>query len=233
MLLYVLMIEAVVFDWDGTVADSAKLQVECEIQQAKTIAAELGVQLEANAQDWNRFRGWGRANIAAELFGLTPQDPISQRYRLSVIDSMVETMGPHNLTLTDRVLHFISLLRRRSCPRAVATSSNRIVLDASLSFLGLEDEFQTTVAWMEGLDDKPSPGPYNEAVRRLDLNAPRTLAIEDSATGITAARRAGMLVMGVATTSSVKYLQTHTSAHLVAENFEHAAYLLEPLLRQW
>lgn len=78
---------------------------------------------------------------------------------------------------------------------AVASSSNRELIDAVLRRLELAALFEATVSSEEVERGKPAPDVYLEAVRRLDLAASRCAAIEDSASGIRAARAAGMRVI--------------------------------------
>jgi HAD superfamily hydrolase (TIGR01509 family) len=78
---------------------------------------------------------------------------------------------------------------------AVASSSNRELIDAVLRRLELAALFEATVSSEEVGRGKPAPDVYLEAARRLDLPASRCAAVEDSASGIRAAREAGMRVI--------------------------------------
>ena len=78
---------------------------------------------------------------------------------------------------------------------AVASSSNRELIDAVLRRLELAALFEATVSSEEVGRGKPAPDVYLEAARRLDVPASRCAAVEDSASGIRAAREAGMRVI--------------------------------------
>jgi HAD superfamily hydrolase (TIGR01509 family) len=78
---------------------------------------------------------------------------------------------------------------------AVASSSNRELIDAVLRRLELESVFEVTVSSEEVARGKPAPDVYLEAARRLGVDATRCVAIEDSASGIRAAHAAGMRVI--------------------------------------
>jgi HAD superfamily hydrolase (TIGR01509 family) len=82
-----------------------------------------------------------------------------------------------------------------SFPLAVASSSNRPLIDTVLETAGLTDCFAATVSSEEVARGKPSPDVYLEAALRLGVAAERCAAVEDSANGIRAARAAGMLVI--------------------------------------
>ena len=78
---------------------------------------------------------------------------------------------------------------------AVASSSNRELIDAVLRRLGLEPLFAVTVSSEEVARGKPAPDVYLEAARRLGVEPARCAAVEDSASGIRAAHAAGMRVL--------------------------------------
>jgi HAD superfamily hydrolase (TIGR01509 family) len=78
---------------------------------------------------------------------------------------------------------------------AVASSSNRELIDAVLRRLGLAALFEVTVSSEEVARGKPAPDVYLETARRLALDPMRCAAVEDSASGIRAAHAAGMHVI--------------------------------------
>ncbi len=221
------MIDAVVFDCDGVTVDSDGLQVQAEQETALIMAEERGVELDIDQLNWSRFRGWGRVNIAAELFG--PDSELGEAYREAVIETTVRIACQDNLRCIDDFVQFAPYLLQRGCVLGLATSSNRRIYAKYCEVVPI-NHFQATVAHNEALDNKPKPGPFREVMRRLNVDAQNTLVIEDSATGITAGRFAGALVLGLATTESSEYLKQATDAHLVAANFRQAAHLLQPYL---
>jgi HAD superfamily hydrolase (TIGR01509 family) len=78
---------------------------------------------------------------------------------------------------------------------ALASSSNRELIDAVLHRLDLASSFAVTVSSEEVARGKPAPDVYLEAARRLGVGPSRCAAVEDSASGIRAARGAGMRVL--------------------------------------
>jgi HAD superfamily hydrolase (TIGR01509 family) len=78
---------------------------------------------------------------------------------------------------------------------AVASSSNRELIDAVLRRVALESLFRVTVSSEEVGRGKPAPDVYLEAARRLGVAPARCAAVEDSASGIRAAHAAGMRVV--------------------------------------
>jgi beta-phosphoglucomutase-like phosphatase (HAD superfamily) len=80
---------------------------------------------------------------------------------------------------------------------AIASSSNRPIIDLVLELSGLGPYFRATVSSEEVPHGKPAPDVYLEAVRRLSAEPSRTAAIEDSRNGILSAKAAGMRVVAV------------------------------------
>lgn len=85
----------------------------------------------------------------------------------------------------------------RSVPVAVASNSPRELLDTALVSAGLADLFPVSFAADEVERAKPAPDLYRKACEALDALPARSVAFEDSATGVTSARRAGLYVVTV------------------------------------
>jgi HAD superfamily hydrolase (TIGR01509 family) len=82
-------------------------------------------------------------------------------------------------------------------PLALASSSNRELIDLVLETSRLAPLFAATVSSEEVERGKPSPNVYLEAARRLGVPPAAVVAIEDSAAGIASARAAGMAVVAI------------------------------------
>jgi len=100
------------------------------------------------------------------------------------------------LPLLDGAIEAVERLAGR-WPLAVASSSNREIIDVALQLAGLTHCFAVTVSSEEVPQGKPQPDVYLEAARRLGVTATRCLAIEDSQNGILSAKAAGMRVIAI------------------------------------
>ncbi len=181
------MVAAVVFDLDGVIVDTEQVWDEVREQ----LVADWGGRYSAESQrammgmssgEWSRYmhESVGLTQTPAEINAEVVVRML-ERYRtkLPLIDGAVDTV--RNLS--------------RSLPLAVASSSNRPLIDAVLARAGIADCFVTTVSSEEVARGKPSPDVYLEAANRLGVAPSACVAIEDSANGIRAAAAAGMHVI--------------------------------------
>jgi len=181
------VIAAVVFDMDGVIVDTE--QVWDEVREE--LVGDWGGRHSPTAQrtmmgmssgEWSRY-------MHDEL-GLA-QSP--EEINEEVVRRMLERYR-HDLPLIDGALDAVRELAR-SFPLAVASSSNRPLIDAVLETAGITGCFAATVSSEEVARGKPSPDVYLEAARRLGVAPARCAAVEDSANGIRAAAAAGMHVI--------------------------------------
>ena len=80
---------------------------------------------------------------------------------------------------------------------ALASSSNRELIDLVLELARIGDCFEATVSSEEVARGKPAPNVYLEAARLLEVVPEDCAAVEDSENGILSARRAGMRVIAI------------------------------------
>lgn len=113
----------------------------------------------------------------------------------AVVDRMEQHYREH-LPLLPGAVDVVRTLHRR-WPLALASSANRELIDFALDAAALAGEFRATVSSEEVERGKPAPDVYLEAARRLDVDARRCVAIEDSSNGLRSAAAAGMAVIAV------------------------------------
>jgi HAD superfamily hydrolase (TIGR01509 family) len=85
----------------------------------------------------------------------------------------------------------LDVLDSRRIPYALATNSDGAYAEQCLSLARLESRFPLAVTRDQVAAGKPAPDVFLEAARRLGVAAGQCLVLEDSATGLLAARRAG------------------------------------------
>jgi HAD superfamily hydrolase (TIGR01509 family) len=95
------------------------------------------------------------------------------------------------------VVELLDALRAHGIPVGLATNSGREFATRALRAAGLLDRFATVVSGHEVAHPKPAPDVYLEAAAELGADPAECVGLEDSETGVAAARAAGMTVIGV------------------------------------
>ncbi len=186
---------AIVFDLDGVLWDGEPLYHEA----FNVVLAPYGHHV--SQEDYTNIIGhsvesawsWVRAR-----FHLTePPEKFHDLYDEAVLKLMEKPIDP-----LPGVRELVDELRRRGVPIAVASASLRQWVDATLRGLGLEHSFVTTVSASEVEHAKPAPDLYLLAAEHLGVPPERCLAVEDTLTGITSAKAAGMFTIQVRAAST-------------------------------
>ena len=105
--------------------------------------------------------------------------------------------------------------KSRNMKIALASSSDRSLVDRILHILHLEKYFDFTVAGNEVGKRKPDPALYKRVLEECGLHAEEAIAVEDSGTGVESARAAGIFCYGYKNVTSGK--QDLSRANVVIE----------------
>ncbi|MGC3995089.1 MAG: HAD family phosphatase [Propionicimonas sp.] len=177
------------FDCDGLLMDTEPCWTVAETAVFAARGLPYGLAEKA------RFIGKSvPATVAlmAEIFGEVGTEAAIEAEVLSTIEDVIAREAQP----MPGALELVAALRGR-LPIAVASNSPRAVLDVALARAELADAFGAVVAADEVAVPKPGPDLYLAACERLGVDAARSLAFEDTTTGVAAARAAGMAVVGV------------------------------------
>ena len=203
-------IKGIVFDMDGVLIDSEPVHIEAW----NDVFAEFDLHFEA---EWfHQWIGVADRNFTSKIIEQyqlpTQVDTLLQAKRRVFEEKIAQGVPPHK-----GVKESIPLLYHYDL--AVATSSNRSGAMLSLKGAGLFHFFKDVITADDVLNHKPHPDCYLKAVQSLGFMPSDCIGIEDSASGIKAAKAAGLFVIGVSTSLPAHYL---TEADLVLENTEGA-----------
>ena len=184
-----LYIQGLIFDCDGTLADTMPLHYLAWRETVQARDADFPEKLfyELAGVPSERI-----VEILNETFGyrLDPKQTAEAKEYL-----FLETYLPQAQPIEPVVA--IARKYKGQLPMAVATGAVQAVVQLNLKAIGLADFFDTVVAADDVARGKPAPDTFLEAARRLKV-APRYCQVfEDSDLGLEAARRAGMLGVDV------------------------------------
>lgn len=179
---------AIIFDFDGVIADS-------EVRANRTLAESLtAIGLPTSYEDCLRDycgHNWQEMErrIVARLGRPLPPDFRAQHR------ARAEKLFVDGFAAVPGAAAFLEALG--AMPRAIASSSSPAYLAASLERFGFAGHFGRHVysadGWARG---KPHPDIYLAAAKGLGIDPARCLAVEDSPIGARAALAAGMTVIG-------------------------------------
>lgn len=177
-----------IFDCDGVLLDSEALSS----QAWSEVLARHGIDYDPVTLA-ERYSGYTDTMLARAL---------AEERGLVLPDDIVEQVLDRALALFATDLRPIGgmpeLLRRLPGPRCVASNSNRMRLRETLRMAGLSDFFapEAVFSAQEVAKPKPAPDLHLYAARTMGVPPERCLVIEDSVTGVEAARAAGIPVIG-------------------------------------
>jgi HAD superfamily hydrolase (TIGR01509 family) len=178
-------IDLVIFDCDGVLVDS-------EIISAQMLISELSTQGVSIDLDYvaRHFLGRSYPTVMAQIrrdFALDLPPSFEDSYRTRLLAAFEQHL---------QVMPGVAdVLRKLALPFCVATSSSPRRVQQSLAMTGLWDLAKGRIfTASEVVHGKPAPDLFLHAANKMGVVAMHCLVIEDSLTGIRAARAAGMEV---------------------------------------
>lgn len=202
------MLQALVFDFDGLIADTetAEFDTWCAEFHAHGVALDL--------HEWIKCVGTGPSgwdvfdHLQSLVGGGLDRDRVhlSRRERFLAIRSEISVMPG--------VIELLRQAESESVPCAVASSSTSEWVNGFLDDFGLAARFVTVVTRDQVASPKPAPDLYVEACRRLGVPPPSAVALEDSMNGVAAARAAGMPCLAVPNRITESFDFSHASARV-------------------
>ncbi|MEH0416728.1 HAD family hydrolase [Streptomyces sp. B21-083] len=203
-------VDAVVFDTDGVITDSARVHAAAwktafDEQLAVHPPADPAQRRPFDARDdYLRYvDGRSRLDGAAAFLASRDIDLVAETVRAVAERKerlFTERLRAHGIAAYPGTVRLVRALCRASTPVAAASASRHA--RELLTRAGVLDLFDTLVDGGEaarlGLAGKPRPDLFLEAARRLGVPAGRCAVVEDALAGVEAGRRGGFaLVVGV------------------------------------
>lgn len=184
--------QAILFDFDGVLADSEPVHFECWQEILQTYGLDL---------DWNTYREHGIGVSDRKLLALLCERAERPKDLEHLIAEFPRKKELFRIRMQERQPFsaeiFELLPELRDYQLAVVTSSGQTEVEPVLEKAGLRSFFHAAVYGGDVKQHKPAPDPYLLALERLGVR--NALAVEDSNAGEISARAAGLDVLRVPT----------------------------------
>jgi HAD superfamily hydrolase (TIGR01509 family) len=204
--------DAVVFDNDGLLLDTESVWTRAE----QDLFERRG--LEFTPADKRELVGTS-AEIAGAIIERRLGEPGRAANLIDELNELVVVELEHGVEAMVGARDLLAELAGRGTPLGLVSNSPLAFVRRSLEIVGLEGRFDVVVSGHEVAAPKPAPDPYLEACRRLGIDpGPGVVALEDSPTGVAAARSAGLTVIGIPSIEGVALEEAHHIAESLLDD---------------
>ncbi|MBI5391731.1 HAD family phosphatase [Candidatus Woesearchaeota archaeon] len=181
--------DAIIFDWDGTLADTEP----CWSQADKMLLSEY--KIKYNDELKSRLTGRSQkecVGIFIEEYGLSITVEEGVRKRLLALRRVYINVGD---VLMPGAREVIKEMRERKIKMAIASGSPLGILKEIVKKQGIYNCFEEIISSDEVRKGKPAPDIYIEAAKKLGVKRENCVVIEDAQAGVIAAKEAGMFCL--------------------------------------
>lgn len=189
-------IQAIVFDFDGVLADSEPLH----LRSYQEVLAPTGVTL-TREEYYANYLGYDDEGVFTK---------IAQAHGLGMDERRLGALVEEKTRVFDEMIAAGEMLypAARACvermaaefPLGIASGALRHEIERILRTASLDRHFRFIVASGETPEGKPAPDPYRRAAELHGVPAVNCLAVEDSRWGIESAKSAGLWCIGITNT---------------------------------
>ncbi|WP_136476929.1 HAD family phosphatase [Pseudomonas sp. DG56-2] len=205
------MLQALLFDLDGTLTDTDKLHLQA-MQQLLLEEGRVFTEAEFDAH----VSGRANADLCRYLF---PDRSLAEHQMFADRkEARFRALSP-TLQPTAGLLRLLEHAEQTGIGMAVVTNAPRANAVHMLAAMGLGERFAHVLVAEELPRAKPDPLPYLSGLECLNALASHALAFEDSVPGVTAASRAGIFTVGLSTSQTPEALLA-AGAQLVVADFD-------------
>ena len=185
------MIKAVIFDWDGTLADTKKAVV----QSFQKVLGEAGCVVSDEFIE--RRMGIGTKKTIEEAF---------RECDMRFDDEMLENLAREKIKIQVSLTEIVDLFEGAAelleklqgrAKIALATMSGRKVVDKILPEKRIKTYFDVVVSADEIVNPKPDPEVFRVSAKKLGVDPKDCVVVEDSVFGVRAAKAAEMKCIAV------------------------------------
>ncbi len=185
------MIQGIVFDLDGTIIDSEPIRMEAEIM----IFKEEGLNLTHN--DCRNTKGLSKYEIVNYWYDKLENPKKELALLTQDLNQIIIKNIKEKVELKPGVIEALEFCKRNHLSVGIASSSSMAHIKAALDKFELNRYFKLVYSGDFERFGKPHPGIYISACKKLKIDPPSSIAIEDSFNGLLSAKSARMKAVAV------------------------------------
>lgn len=207
-------LEALIFDLDGTLVDTAP-----DLMAATNHTMKLAGRPAINGAQFRQFVGHGSMTLIKLGLGVSgplPSDADLKHFQKLFLDYYGDNIATHSKVF-DGVLQLLDKARAAGLKLGVCTNKVEGLSHKLLNEIGLAKYFTAVVGGDTLPIMKPNPAPYLEVARRLGVEAAHSMMFGDSETDIRTAQNVGVPVIAV----SFGYTPAHVSTFAPTYVIDH------------
>ena len=183
------MIRAVIFDMDGVIVESEHIHIEAEQQTM----LKHGVRI--SAEELHAYTGTTAEFMFTELIRKYKLNTTFERIFSEKEDILFRLLEKETRP-TKGVIKLLKKLKQKGIRLAIASSSDRKLIEYILRRLDISRLFDFVVGAEDIAHSKPNPEIFLKSARGLKVKPVECLVVEDAKLGIDAAKSAGMKAIG-------------------------------------
>lgn len=182
------MIKAIIFDFDGTLVDSEPNYAESDVATIQRFGGKFTLK------EHHQYIGVGARKFISAM---------QRKYNLDASFEEIQIIQKQeymkraliNTPVFPEMKRLVDILKAKGIPMAVASGTQKEILEMLLDKTELKDYFPIVLSSEEVEKGKPAPDVFLETARLLDEPPENCLVLEDSPAGAQAAQAAGMDVI--------------------------------------
>ena len=179
-------IEAVIFDMDGVIIDSEEIWKRAENEIFSSVGVKLTDELCKMTETMTT------REVTNFWFGKYPwKNKSLEEVENGVIERVAHLIKDAGKGV-DGIEEFLRKMKDKGYKIGLATNSPSCLIPVVLEKLAIDQYFDAISSAEHELEGKPSPYVYLSTAEKLNIEPENCIAIEDSYSGILAAKKAGM-----------------------------------------
>lgn len=213
-------ITAVLFDFDGTIADT----MEDNYKAWNLVLSAYGHKMQK--EEYYLIEGLSSFGVAKKIMGINDRKKVEKVAKEK--DDAYQRIN--NFKLFDGVIDLLNDLKKMRIKSGLVTGGSRKRVDKYLKIGGIEELFDAVVTADDTDNSKPFPDPYIKLLNMMNCEKKEEcIAVENAPYGILSAKRAGLFCIAVESTLRMEKL---TGADMVVRNIREMHDILKNGIKQ-